>query len=246
MGSDLTAIRLIELIKKVARKTARNSSADMVIAEVTSLDPLEVDIGNNTRLTEEFLFLGQMCRPHKVTIPHTHLIDAFLTEPAKAITTQSISAGNATDGKPNTASYDIKTQDITRDDDKGTNKRELKTETKSNVDLGGASLKMSIDVTGSSVSDTGVFVGQGAYTPGLNDKVLSTNDLSTFSVEDDKHRHVVTEKTTQDVHFPDTDYEDSVEIEIYPRLKVGDKVLGFFFNSHQRLYIAERIEEADK
>ena len=187
-----------------------------------------------------------MCRPHKVTIPHSHLIDAFLTEPTKAIITQSISAGSPSDVKQNTASYDIKTQDVTRDDDKGTNKRELKTETKSNVDLGGAALKMSIDVTGSSVSDTGVFVGQGAYTPGTADKVMSTNDLSTLSVKDDQHRHIITEKATQDVHFPGTDYEDSVEIEMYPRLKVGDKVLGFFFNSHQRLYIAERIEEADE
>lgn len=228
--NDIAMNRLVNAIRRISNST--NKPNNLIFGVVTSIEPLEIDIGNNIILTEEFLFLGQMCRPHKVTIPHSHLINAFMTESTKAINTTSISAGVSTDVEQKNGSYDIKTQEITINKDKGTNERELKTETKSNVDLGGATLKMNINVAGSSVTTSG---GAGSVT--------TTTDLSTFTVTDKGHQHIIKEIKTQDVHFPNTDYEDSVEIEIYPRLKVGDTVLMFAFNDYQMYYVAERIEK---
>lgn len=228
MSADTDVIGIMNAIRRIATPKKKN---DMIYGEVKSIDPLEVDIGNNIVLTKEFLFLGQNCRPHKVTIPHTHLVNALMSETTKAINTTSISAGVSTDVPQTTGTYDVKTQEIKRNDEKGTNERTLKTETKSNVDLGGATLAMSIDVSTSPVSTSG---GSGTVT--------KTIDLSTFTPTDNGHQHIIPEHTTQDVHFPNTDYEDSVEIEIYPRLKVGDIVLMFAFNDCQCYYIAERIE----
>lgn len=221
-------INLYNTLKKISAPPKRNN---MIFGEVKSTSPLEIDIGGNVVLSGKFLYLGQMCRPHKVTIPHKHLINALESEKTKAIITSGISAGVSTDVPQKTGTYDVKTQDITRNDDEGTNERELKTETKSNIDLGGASLSMNINVATSPVSTSG-----GAGT------VTQTVDLSTFSVSDNGHEHIIPEHETQDVHFPNTDYEDSVEIEMYPRLKVGDVVLMFAMNDGQMYYVAERVE----
>lgn len=112
----------------------------------------------------------------------------------------------------------------------GTNTSDLNTETQSKVDLDGATLAMNINVAGSPIAGS---LGSGTVT--------STLDLSTFTPTDDGHQHIVPEHETQDVHFPATETENSVEIEIYPRLAVGDVVLLFAFNNFQRWYVAERL-----
>lgn len=71
--NDIAMNKLVNLIKKM--NDTSNSPDTMVFGTVKSISPLKIDIGNNVILTEEFLFLGQMCRPHKVTIPHTHKIN---------------------------------------------------------------------------------------------------------------------------------------------------------------------------
>ena len=225
---DIEAKNLVNAIKRMMNQNKPNT---MIYGTVKTIDPLSVDIGNGITLPKEFLFLGQNCRPHKVTIPHNHLINAIESGKTKGVITTSISAGVATDVQQTTGTYDVKTQKITRNDEKGIDERELQTETKSNIDLGGASLSMAIDVSTSPVS-----TNAGAGT------VTKTIDLSTFTPTDNGHEHIIPEHSTQDVHFPDTDYEESVTIEIYPRLKVGDTVLMFAFNDYQKYYIAERIE----
>ena len=229
MSDDMNAMRMFNLMRKMNQK---KNIDNMIIGTVNKIDPLEVDAGNGLILSSEFLFLGQMCRPHKVTIPHSHQINAFESGITKSINTKSISAGVATDVPQKTGSYDVKTQEIKRNDEKGIDERTLKTEKKSGIDLGGASLAMNVNVATSPVSTSG-----GAGT------VTSTVDLSTFTVNDSGHKHIIPEHSTQDVHFPKTDYEKSVTIEIYPRLKVGDKVLMFAMNNYNMYYIAERIEE---
>lgn len=229
MSDDMNAMRMFNLMRKMNQK---KNIDNMIIGTVNKIDPLEVDAGNGLILSNEFLFLGQMCRPHKVTIPHNHQINAFESETTKAINTTSISAGVATTTPQTTGKYDIKTQEITRNDDKGIDERKLKTKTKSGIDLGGAELSMSVNVATSPVSTSG---GGGTVT--------STVDLSTFTVNDSGHKHIIPEHSTQDVHFPKTEYEEYVTIEIYPRLKVGDKVLMFAMNNYNMYYIAERIEE---
>ena len=112
----------------------------------------------------------------------------------------------------------------------GTNTSDLNTETQSGVDLGGAMLALNINVAGLPIAGS---LGSGTVT--------STLDLSTFTPTDNGHQHIVPEHETQDVHFPGAEHEDSVEIEIYPRLAVGDVVLLFAFNNFQRWYVAERL-----
>ena len=254
MIDDITVQNFVSNLRKM---TKRDTPNNMIIGTIESISPLQINIGNDVILDDKMLFLGQMCRPYKVTIPHTHLIDAYLTEKSKSLLTKSVTntgvntAGVITNNSnitndTNNVDYTIKTQDITPDDDKGTNKRELKTEDKKQVDLGGAKItKFSVDVAGSNVTDKGA---GDKYTPATipnGDTVTQTADSSAIEIDGKEHQHLVTEKVTQDVHFPDTDYEDSVEIQIYPRLKKGDKVLMFAFNNYQMYYVAERIEEAE-
>lgn len=71
--NDMAMNKLVNVIRKI--NDTSNKPDTMVFGTVKSVNPLKIDIGNNIILTEEFLFLGQMCRPHKVTIPHTHKIN---------------------------------------------------------------------------------------------------------------------------------------------------------------------------
>ena len=191
MSDDMNAMRMFNLMRKMNQK---KNIDNMIIGTVNKIDPLEVDAGNGLILSSEFLFLGQMCRPHKVTIPHNHQINAFESGITKSINTKSISSGVATDVPQKTGSYDVKTQEIKRNDEKGIDERTLKTETKSGIDLGGASLSMSVNVTGSPIAGS---LGAGTVT--------STTDLSTFTVNDSGHKHIIPEHSTQDVHFPKTE-----------------------------------------
>lgn len=90
MSADIDIINIVKSIRRIATPPKKNN---LIYGEVKSIDPLKVDIGNNIVLTKEFLFLGQNCRPHKVTIPHTHLVNALMSETTKAINTTSIVGG---------------------------------------------------------------------------------------------------------------------------------------------------------
>lgn len=63
------------------------------------------------------------------------------------------------------------------------------------------------------------------------------------TITDNGHTHIVDRQITKDVHFPKSDYEESVTIEIEPKLAVGDRVLMFAFNDYQLYYVAERLED---
>lgn len=63
------ANKLVSLIRAIAKG---NQSNNLIVGTVNKLSPLEIDIGNEVVLNANQLILGQMCRPHKVTIPHTH------------------------------------------------------------------------------------------------------------------------------------------------------------------------------
>ena len=70
MGNfDIEAQNFINAIKKMVKQNKPNT---MIYGIVKTVDPLSIDIGNGIVLPKEFLFLGQMCRPHKVKIPRTH------------------------------------------------------------------------------------------------------------------------------------------------------------------------------
>ena len=158
---------MIDFINTLKEITTPKKTNNMIFGEVTSIDPLKIDIGNNIVLSGEFLYLGQMCRPHRVTIPHTHQYNG---------TTEYSSASSV-------ATNPLLTQ-------KG--------------DLS--------------------FAGSGSL------------------VEVNGHQHDIKEQVTEDVHKKGTDYEESVTIEIEPKLQKGDIVLMFAMNDNQMYYVAERVE----
>ena len=73
--------------------------------------------------------------------------------------------------------------------------------------------------------------------------IVTVGQATTTVTETNGHKHDIKEQVTEDVHKEGTDYEESVTIEIEPKLKEGDTVLMFAFNNYQMYYVAERIEE---
>lgn len=139
--------QLVNSIAQLANATTSIQSSELLYGTIVSLDPLGVKIDTLKEvITEEFLVLGQMCRPHTVTIPHKHEYNGITEE--------------TNDG------------------------------------------------------------GQGAQ----------------------NHSHEIKQQITEDLHVGTGGYsQESVTLEIYPKLKVGDKVLMFSFNNGQKFYIAERV-----
>lgn len=76
--------RLVQAMRRAGR-TPQNEVVDIVIGEVTSIDPLRVKI-ENRELTESFLIVGAMCKETHIytdnvkKLNHTHLIEALTTE----------------------------------------------------------------------------------------------------------------------------------------------------------------------
>ena len=139
--------QLVNNIAQLANATTSIQSSELLYGTIVSLDPLGVKIDTlKDVITEEFLVLGQMCRPHTATIPHKHKYNGITEE----------------------------------------------------------------------TNDS----GQGAQ----------------------NHSHEIKQQITEDLHVGTGGYsQESVILEIYPKLKVGDKVLMFSFNNGQKFYIAERV-----
>ena len=214
-------IKLYKLIKEAAPRETRDN---FVIGTVKSTEPLRIDIGNNIILTEDFLWLGQMCRPHRVTIPHTHIVDTHFTQVSKAIGDHAAGSMPATvaakekqleaKAKSNMTSYTTLIGNETAD----TNGNEKKMQI-SEADLGRGAFSGKVVVTGQ-----------------------ATLTMDEFDLTDNGHKHIIDRQITKDVHFPQSDYENSVTLCIEPALATGDRVLMFAFNNFQMYYVAERIE----
>ena len=215
MGNfDIEAQNFINAIKKMVKQNKPNT---MIYGIVKTVDPLSIDIGNGIVLPKEFLFLGQMCRPHKVKIPHTHILDTHFTEMSPSV--GSIGAGTiaGTAFEQTQKAIAESTMVIYKTLDENGNEV---TNTISKKNLGRSSIQTSIEVGGQATI--------------VDDSVMIT---------DSEHKHIVNKQITKDVHFPKSDYEECVILEIEPKLKVGDTVLMFAFNDYQKYYVAERIEE---
>ena len=215
MGNfDIEAQNFANAIKRMMNQNKPNT---MIFGTVKTIDPLSIDIGNGIVLPKEFLFLGQMCRPHKVKIPHTHILDTHFTETSPSV--GSIGAGTiagTTFEKTQKALAESTMVTYKTLDENG---NEV-TNTISKKNLGRSSISTSIAVKGEAEV--------------VDDSVMIT---------DSEHKHIIPKQITKDVHFPKSDYEECVILEIEPKLKVGDTVLMFAFNDYQKYYVAERIEE---
>lgn len=216
MSNDIDVINIVNSIRKIASPKKTNN---MVFGKVVKIDPLEIDIGNNIILSGKFLYLGQMCRPHKVKIPHTHIIDTHFTEMSPSIGSigggGALNVAGATYEETQSAIAESKMNNYITLNDDGTEKQNQI----SDKNLGRGAIQTSILVG-----------GQGTC---LDDSVMIT---------DNGHKHIISKQITKDVHFPKSDYEESVTIEIEPKLAVGDIVLMFAMNDNQCYYVAERVE----
>lgn len=126
------------------QKSSVKKHSELLYGTIITLDPLSIKINDIGVLPAEFFVLGQMVRPHEVTIPHKHEYNGV---------TESANDGQGSD-----------------------------------------------------------------------------------------HSHQIKQQTTEDLHEGTGGYsQDSVTLEIYPKLSIGDTVLLFSFNNGQKYYVAERI-----
>lgn len=215
MGNfDIEAQNFANAIKRMMNQNKPNT---MIFGTVKTIDPLSIDIGNGIVLPKEFLFLGQMCRPHKVKIPHTHILDTHFTETSPSV--GSIGAGTIAGKAFEKTQKALAESTMVTYKTLDENGNEV-TNTISKKNLGRSSIQTSIKVGGQATI--------------VDDSVMIT---------DNEHKHIIPKQITKDVHFPKSDYEECVILEIEPKLKVGDTVLMFAFNDYQKYYVAERIEE---
>lgn len=137
--------KLIDAINSTQGSIASKNS-ELLYGTIVTLEPLSIKIDDIGTLPEEFFVLGQMVRPHTVTIPHKHEYNGI---------TELINDG-----------------------------------------------------------------GQGASA----------------------HQHEIKQQVTEDLHVGTGGYsQESVVLEIYPKLAINDRVLLFSFNNGQKYYVAERI-----
>lgn len=210
---DLGLYEFVDNLKSyVKEQVSRNT---MFIGTITNLKPMNVDLGNGLVITEPQIMLGQMCKPHKVTIPHTHILDTHFTESSPSI--GNIGAGitgsiyeKTEKAKAQSTKVDY---EILKDDG------DVETKQITKEELGRGKIETSISVS---------------------ENATITDD--SVKITDNEHKHIISKQITKDVHFPKSDYEDCVIIEIEPKLQIGDKVLVFAFNNYENFYIAERIE----
>lgn len=143
----MTINQMVQSIADYAQATCEKRSSELLYGTIVSLDPLSVKIDTLSEpIPEDFLVLGQMCRPHTVTIPHKHEYNGM--------------------------------------------------------------------------------------TEMTNDGGLGAQN----------HQHEIKQQVTEDLHVGTGGYsQESVTLEIYPKLQIGDRVLMFSFNNGQKFYIAERI-----
>lgn len=104
--------RLFQAMQKAGR-TPQNEVVDMVVGEVTSIEPLKVKT-DNIELSESFLIVGAMCmETHIYTSQiikhhHRHVVPATSTQPAGEHThSHSISARDTNPVTPHDDDYDI-------------------------------------------------------------------------------------------------------------------------------------------
>lgn len=98
MNFESEALSLLDTIQQLTNRD--NSPDTLLIGEILKLEPLQIDIGHNMTIEEDQLFLGQMCRPYKITIPHTHQYNGeteLVATNITATTTATVSA-SATPG----------------------------------------------------------------------------------------------------------------------------------------------------
>lgn len=104
MNGNIAVNKFISMIEKLIDNKIAGRDA-MIVGTIITIPPmLTIDIGHGIIIGSEHLFLGQMCREHQVTIPHTHIINAMATQAQPGVGNQT--AGMVTVPRvPNPATY---------------------------------------------------------------------------------------------------------------------------------------------
>ena len=104
--------RLVQAMRQ-AGKTPQNEVVDIVIGEVTSVEPLKVKV-DTRELTESFLIVGALCKETHIYTPniikhnHYHVIPQTSTQAAGEHThSHTISQRNTDPVKPSEDDFDI-------------------------------------------------------------------------------------------------------------------------------------------
>lgn len=104
--------RFTQLMRQ-AGQTPQNEVVDIVIGEVTSVNPLKVKV-ENRELTESFLILGALCKEAHIYTPyikkhnHYHVIPTTTTQPAgEGPHSHTISARDTNPVNPHGDDFDI-------------------------------------------------------------------------------------------------------------------------------------------
>lgn len=72
---------LVNNIVRMANASSNIRPSELLYGTIKTLEPLSIKIDTiNETIPEEFLVLGQMCRPHTVTIPHKHEYNGITEE----------------------------------------------------------------------------------------------------------------------------------------------------------------------
>ena len=201
----------------------------IVFGTVVTVSPLSINVGEGIVLPAEFFWLGQMCRPHKVTIPHTHLMRSFsLGQHNHAYSEDTETAGD------HEHKYGGDTGKNGLHGHNNDPHRHLLKPENAYVGMEGWTEYNADESTGISSdgehshSYSGIAVINGSHKHRYAGNVGNTEIGFTASAQ---HRI-----------SSDTVSEDCVVLEIHPKLKPGDVVVLLPFNDGQLYYVAERIE----
>ena len=104
---------IIEIANAIRQMTQASNKDTMIYGTVESVEPLKIRISEKIVLTEKFLFLGQMCRPYKVKIPHKHQINGT--------TEFSYAVSGIKTGTVHVTQYDEETGEETGEEDETVN-----------------------------------------------------------------------------------------------------------------------------
>lgn len=114
MSSDIASAKMLNAMKSLINKPKQN---DLLFGTINKLDPLAIEIMDGIIIPEKMLFLGQMCRPHLVTIPHTHIYngDTDNSTTGMQITTTGQAVTTVVDTGHTHSITEQETEDVHRD-----------------------------------------------------------------------------------------------------------------------------------
>jgi len=219
--NDNAFSKIAHTIVRTAQTKIDEINNNLLFGTVITIEPLSIQIDNHHEaLPSNFFWLGQNVRPHKITIPHTHLFNYINMGYHKHDYSGIVDANGL-----HQHSY----ADITELAGNHTHIQDLHEHEFSSS--GSPYLTQKTMAINKPVDDH-----KHNYSG-----IVDINGLHQHDYAD------ITENTIVEKDFTDTNTgtndvtEEFVIIEIYPKLQESDRVLLFSFNNGQKYYVAEKL-----